>query len=58
MDTTELKLATPKRILRAWVEGWEEPLLKTNNIIVEVRLFEKYKDLVFYDPDNKCVYTV
>ena len=23
-----------------------------------MRFLEKYKDLVFYDPDNKCVYTV
>ena len=52
VDTTVLKLATYKRIFRAWVEDWENPLLKINNVVEEVRLLEKYKDLVFYDPDN------
>ena len=55
VDTTVLKLATSKRIFRALVEDWEKPLLKINNVIAEVRLLEKYKDLVFYDPDNECV---
>ena len=58
MDTTVLKLATSKRIFRVWVEDWEKPLLKINGVIVEVRLLEKYKDLVFYDRENECVYTV
>ena len=58
LDTTQLKLATFKRIFRAWVEDWEKPFLKINNVIAEVRLLEKYKDLVFYDPNNECVYTV
>ena len=58
VDTTVLKLATFKRIFCAWVEYWEKTLLKINNVIAEVRLLEKYKDLVFYDPDNECVYNV
>ena len=58
VETTVLKLATSKHIFRAWVEDWENPLLKINNVIAEVRLLEKYKDLVFYDTDNECVYTV
>ena len=58
VDTTVLKLATSKRIFRVWVEDWEKPFLKINDGISEVRLLEKYKDLVFYDPDNECVYTV
>ena len=36
----------------------KQALLEINNLIAEVRLLEKYKDLVFYDPDNECVYTV
>ena len=52
MDTTVLKLATSKCIFRAWVEDWEKPLLKINDVIAEVRLLEKYKDLVFYDTNN------
>ena len=58
VDTTQLKLAKSKRIFRVWVEDWEKPLLKINEIIAEVRLLEKYKDLVLYDPDNDFVYTV
>ena len=58
VDTTQLKLVTSKRIFRVWVEYLEKPLLKINNVIAEVRLLEKYTDLVFYDPNNKCVYTV
>ena len=58
VDTTVLKLETSKRIFRAWVEDWEKPFLKINDVIAEVRLLEKKKDLVFYDPDNECVYTV
>ena len=58
VNTTELKNQSPKRHFRAWIEEWEEDLLKKNDIIAEVRLLEKYKDLVFYDPDNDCIYTV
>ena len=53
-----LKLATYKRIFCAWGDDLEKPLLKINNAIAEVRLLDKYKVLVFYDPDNECVYTV
>ena len=58
VDTTQLNLTTSKRIFRAWVEDWEKPLLKINDVIAEVRFLEKYKDLVFYDPDNECIYNV
>ena len=58
VNTTELKTQSSKRIFRAWIEEWEEDLLKKNDILAEVRLLEKYKDLVFYDPDNDCIYTV
>ena len=53
VDTTVLKLVTSKLIFRAWVEYWEKPLLKINDVIAEVRLIENYKDLVFYDPNNE-----
>ena len=35
-----------------------EPLLKKNDVVAEVRLLKKYKDLVFFDPDNEYMYTV
>ena len=32
--------------------------MKKNDVVAEVKLLEKYKDLVFFDPDNECLYTV
>ena len=58
VDVEELKAPKPKRIFRAWIEDWEQPLLKKNDIVAEIRLCEKYKGLKFYDPDNECQYTV
>ena len=58
VDTAKLQVVSEKRIFHAWIEDWEEPLLKKNDVIAEIRLLEKYKDLVFYDPGNECIYTV
>ena len=58
VDVEEYKAPTPTRKFRAWIEDWELPLLKKNEVIAEVRLIEKYKGLVLYDPDNECMYTV
>ena len=58
VDTVQLQAASPTRIFHAWVEDWEEEILRKNDIVAEVRLLEKYKNLVFYDPDNECMYTV
>jgi hypothetical protein len=46
------------RVFRVWVEDWEKELLKNNDCVAEARLLEKYKGLVFFDPDNNCTYTV
>ena len=59
VDVEELKAPkSNKRIFRAWIEDWEQPLLKKNDIVAEIRLCEKYKGLTFFDPDNECQYTV
>ena len=58
VDVEEYKAPIPTRKFRAWIEDWELPLLKKNDVIAEVRLIEKYKGLVFYDPDNECMYNV
>ena len=48
VDVEELKAPKPnKRIFRAWIEDWEQPLLKKNDIVAEIRLCEKYKGLTF-----------
>ena len=47
-----------KRVFHAWVEKWETEIIQKNDCVAEAQLLEKYKDLVFYDPDNKCNYTI
>ena len=54
----QLKQSATTRIFRAWVEDWEKEMLKDNDCIAEARLLEKYKNLVFYDPDTDCTFTV
>ena len=58
IDTTELsKPVVPKRKFLCWVEAWEIPLLAKNNIVSMTTLLEKYRDMVFYCPDDKITYT-
>ena len=40
------------------MEDWETELLKDNDVVAEARLLEKYKHLVFLDPDTNCTFTV
>ena len=55
VDTAQIKVTKHKRVFHAWVEEWEEELLKKNDVVAEAKLLDKYKDLVFIDPDNKCI---
>ena len=32
--------------------------MKTNDCVAEAKLLEKYKNLVFHDPDENCMFTV
>ena len=32
--------------------------MQKNDFFAEVQLLKKYKDLIFYDPDNDCNYTI
>ena len=54
VDTTELKQPANTRIFQAWLEDWENEILKKNDCVAE----GKYKDLVFYDMDNKVTFVV
>lgn len=47
----------PKRIFRCWVEPWEIALVGKNDAVAEARLLEKYRDIVFHDPDVGITYT-
>ena len=40
------------------MEDWEIELLQVNDCVAEARILEKYKDLVFYDPDTKKSFKV
>ena len=38
------------RVFRTWVEDWEKEAIKSNDAGAEVRVLEKYKDLVSFMP--------
>ena len=48
----QLKKPTITRIFCAWLEDWETELLQVNDCVAEARILEKYKDLMFFDPDT------
>ena len=52
----EMKEPASKRVFRAWVEDWEKEGQKVNCPAVEARFLEKYKNLVFKDPDYKVIF--
>jgi hypothetical protein len=58
LDVDELKKPSTSRIYRAWLEDWEIELLQVNDCVAEACILEKYKDLVFYDPDTKKTFKV
>ncbi len=52
VNTGKLKEPAVQRIFRAWVEDWEQDARKKNDCMSEVLLLQKYKGLVFHDPDS------
>ena len=58
VDVAGLKEPASKRIFRAWIEEWEKESMKVNCPAVEARFLEKYKNLVFWDPDYKVNFVV
>jgi hypothetical protein len=48
----KLKEPAVQRIFHARVEDWEEDARKKNDCVLEALLLQKYKGLVFYDPDS------
>ena len=58
VDTVVLKQPATNRVFRAWVEDWEKDLLKMNDCVAETRILEKYKGLIFWDPDTEANYIV
>ena len=58
MDLEAPKAKVVKRVFRAWVEEWEKECTNNKDAVAEVRLLEKYKGLVFYDPEDKNTYMI
>jgi hypothetical protein len=59
VNTNILKKPAVQRIFRAWVEDWEQDDRKNNYVVAEARLLQKYRGLVFHDPDTDngfCIY--
>ena len=56
--TNELRGAATDRVFRAWVENWEMEIRFKNDPVAEARLLQKYKGLVFTDPDNNQTYSI
>ncbi len=48
----DLKEPAVQRIFRAWVEDWEEDARKKNDCVLEALLLQKYKGVVFHDPNS------
>ena len=58
MNVEDLKKPAATRVFRAWIEDWEKDLIMQNDCVAEARLLEKYKDLVFIDPNFGTTYTI
>jgi len=58
VDTNQYKEDVPSRLFHAWVEDWELEHLKKQCPLSETLLLQKYKNLVFYFPDNKKTYQI
>ena len=58
VDTTVLRSVSRKRIFKCWFEDWEKEALKKNDPVQESKLLQKYKDLIFFDPDNSVNFTI
>jgi hypothetical protein len=58
VNTEALNVPVPCQIFHAWVVNWENEVLKKRCPMAEVILPEKYKDILFFDPNNKIHYTV
>ena len=52
VDTSILKEPAVQHIFCVWVEDWEVEARKKNDCVSETLLLQKYKGLVFRDPDS------
>jgi hypothetical protein len=52
VNTNILKEPAVERIFHSWVEEWEEDARKKHDCVSEALLLQKYKGLVFHDPNS------
>ena len=53
-----LKDKVVNRVFRVWMEEWEKECIQDKDEVAEVLLLERYKGLVFYDPEDKNTYMI
>ncbi len=58
VNTTELRKPDMHHIFCDWMEDWEVNELMNTSCVLEAKFLKKYKNLVFFDPDNKTTYKV
>ncbi len=58
LDVENLRQPKIHRIFRAWLEDWEKELLEVNDCVAKAWLLEKYRDLMFLDPDTNKTFMV
>ena len=57
-DTSAVEQLANYYVFFAWLDDWEEEILKSKDCFAEAALSEKYMNLVFNDPDKKIKLTV
>ena len=57
-DYKALKERKVTWVFRAWVEDWKKEAIKSNDAVSEVRLLEKFKDLVFVEALMNKAFTI
>ncbi len=56
VNTGILKEPAAQGIFCAWMEDWEEDTRKKNDCVSEALLLQKYKGLVFHDPNSGNIF--
>ena len=58
VDTNALREPATERVFHAWVQDWEKEIRFKNDSVAEALLLQKYKGLVFHDPDTNKTYSI
>ena len=58
VDPDGLKEPEVQRVFHTWLEHWEEEVRRTNDAVAEAHLIQKYKSLVFHDPDTGNIFLI